>query len=364
MDLQVLELMPGARALVRDYANTQPGEKVLIITDTSGFATPPVVQSIALASKEAGAEVVVITCHNFDPRVEEPPEVVTGAILNSDIVFDLGAHEATIHSRTGRIAVFEYGVKLINVTANTPELLASDWAKFPVELLAHIYRKVFEKVHSGKSIRVTSIGGTDITAGISPSHIMGFSRDEAGFPKYPSPKGVPLLSMWPMGVLGLVPQPPATGVIVFDALLGIKGRLKQPVKITVENNRFTGIHGGEEARWFLNLVQQKKREGIDSADYLVEIMWGLNPRASIERGLELIHLRESELTRRAGTIHFGCGGFGGGFHWDGIIITPFSVFIDGEAIIENGRVKALDLPETRQLAEKLGRPDKLLSEQL
>jgi len=55
-------------------------------------------------------------------------------------------------------------------------------------------------------------------------------------------------------------------------------------------------------------------------------------------------------------------GIGLGFHWDGVLLPPFSVSVDGRPIIENGRLKALDDPEIREEAQKFGNPDKVLAE--
>lgn len=360
MSVRILDLMQGARNCVRGCANVQKGENVLILTGNSGFADPLVVEAIALASQEAGADVTVASAREFDPRVEEPPKIIQAAFFNADTVFSITPGEATLHCRTGRMALMEYGAKLIPVVANTAELLASEWAKFPTEIYWAIIRKVYNQVTSGKTIHVKSPKGTDCFAEISHHELMGFSSDEKGIPCPPKP-GDGMFTMFPLGVLGMIPQPPAYGILVFDALLGIKGHLREPIRVTMEKQYITNIDGGSEARWFQNLISSKKQKGIE-ADFWIEIMWGLNPKASIERGLELLHLRESETTRRAGTLHFGVGKSGSGFHWDGVLVEPFSVYIDNEPMIENGRLTALDDPEVRAVAKEFGNPDVLLTE--
>lgn len=353
------EIMEGARNLI-SYTNLKEGEKVLILTDLSEFAHPLAVEAMGLACKEKGGDVVFASCRWFEPRVEEPSKIIQNAFYASDVLLDFGEREATFHSVTGRTAWFEYGLRIYNVVAHTPELLASEWARFPMPIHFEILRKVDSQVRGKKIIKVTSPNGTEISAGLSDSHIVGGSRDERGLPH---PKGF-TMSMLPRGVLGVTPMPPSNGVIVYDALIGFKGLLEEPVTLTVEDSWVTKVEGGPEAQWFRKLLERKKREGIETSNYFTEIMWGLNPKASIKRGLESISFREAELTRRAGTLHCGIGVLGHKFHWDGVLVKPFSLFADGETIIDKGRLTALDDPEVRAIAKEFGDPDDLLSEVL
>ncbi len=361
ISMRVTELMEAARNCVREFAIVHPGDNVMVLVDNNDFADPLVAEAMAIASREAGADVVCAVTPEFEPRVEEPPEIIKRAFRGASALFHITEHEATIHSRNARVAMIEYGMKAIPIIANTAELMSSEWARFPIELYWAIARKVHEKVETGKRIRVTSPNGTDISAGINPSHVMGIQRDITGRPG-PVGKGDGEFSMFPTGVYGLHPNSPASGTIVYDALLGFKGLVKEPVRLTVEDQWLTGIEGGEEARWLKNLIAEKKRQGVDDADYFAEIMWGLNPKASLEQGLQMIDKREGQLTRRAGTLHFGLGKGGRGFHWDGVLVKDFSVFIDNEPIIQNARLMALDDPEVREIARKYGDPDKLLME--
>lgn len=363
MALPIVDLMPGARVLVRDYAVVQKGEEVLIIEDRSGFPDPLVVEAIALACEEAGADVTIASVRHFEARLEEPPKTIQAAYRAGIRVFDLGKREASFHGRACRIGIFEYGLKHMNVIANTPELLASEWARYPVELMTVILQKVDAQVRAARSIRVVSTNGTDVSAGLSPSQLTGGPRNDEGIPVLPTATSSPVTGMWPLGVLGTQPMLPVKGTLIFDALIGFNGLLKEPVKVTIEDGWATKVEGGYEAKWFWNLIQSKKKQGVDSADYFTEIMWGLCPRASIERGLQFTAFREAEVTRRAGTLHFGFGKLGRGFHWDGILIKPFSVYVDGKTVvIDNCRLKVLDDPEVRAVAAKYGDPDKLLTE--
>lgn len=79
------------------------------------------------------------------------------------------------------------------------------------------------------------------------------------------------------------------------------------------------------SKWDLKIGCLTELKGTPQvADFFWEIMWGLSPKASIVWGLEEVNEREAELTRRSGTLHFGIGILGRGFHWDGILIKPFN----------------------------------------
>ena len=361
MDIRIMEMMDGARNCVRGITNIHKGENVLLLVDTSGFADPLVIQALAAACQEVGAEVVSAMCREFEPRFEEPPKIIQQAALSSDVVLFVSSHEAIIHSRWFRIAMNEYGARLVPVLATTPDIMASEWARFPTDIYYAIATWVYKRIVKSKTLRVTSPGGTDISCGLSPGHMMGFPQGLDGIPTPPTPK-LGQFTMFPAGVFGIMPRHPANGIIVYDALLGFKGMCKQPVKLTVKDGWVVKIEGGDEAKWFQALIDEKKKKGISTADSFQEVMWGLNPKASIERGLEMCHLREGELTRRAGTLHFGIGVGSRGFHWDGILIKPFTVYADKEVIIENARLKALDDPGVREIAQRFGDPTKLLTE--
>ena len=100
-DLRLLELMKGARNCVREWANVQEGENILIYSDTSCYNDPLVIDAVALAAQEAGADVTVATCRQFEPRLEEPPKIMQEAILAADAVLFISPHFLN-HSSSGR----------------------------------------------------------------------------------------------------------------------------------------------------------------------------------------------------------------------------------------------------------------------
>lgn len=358
---QILELMVGARNLVRDFAQVQPGEEVLIVTDTTGKADPVVLQAVALAIKEVGGKVSIIYVEDFEPRVEEPPKMVQQAIYGCSKVFWACSKEVFLHSKSGMTAMYDYGVSILPIVANTKEIMNSEWARFPIEVFWAIAKKVFEQVRKGTRIRVVGDNGTDLSAGVNSYNLVGLP---VLIDPHPPIKGTCGHGMFPPGCCGFHPEGDVNGTIVYDLLVGFDGILKEPLKLHVKDHWVADVEGGNEAKW----LKDKMKEKING-NYLAEIMWGLNPKASLQRGIEEIKYREGELTRRAGTIHFGLGNsmvLGGpvysNWHWDGVIISPFTVYIDNNPIIKDGRLLALDDQEIIDLASKYGNPKELLTE--
>ncbi|MBI4333250.1 MAG: hypothetical protein HY673_18455 [Chloroflexi bacterium] len=358
---QILDLLEGAENLVKGWAQVQKGERVLILTDRTGFADPLVVDALAVVCHNAGAEVTTITCPGFEYRLGDPPAVVTNAIYACNHLFSILPAEAPIHSRACRVAMLEYGVKLAGIVANTAELMSSEWARFPPELYWAIMKKSYDFVKGGKVIKVTSENGTNCVSRVPDAlGFLGVPIDDTGNPG-PPPPGSGEFNMFPFGVLGVIPINPANGTLVYDALLGLRGLLKEKVELTVENTFITRIEGGWEAGWFHNLIDRTKAKGVQWVDIWAETMWGLNPKASVQRGLNYIHIREAEMTRHAGVLHFGIGRGGQGFHWDGIVIKP-TVLIDDVPLIQDGRLLVLDDPEIIALAREFGDPKELLAD--
>src|SRR5207253_1850071 len=106
-------------------------------------------------------------------------------------------------------------------------------------------------------------------------------------------------------------------------------------------------------------------DGVDYATDVAELAWGTNPHQTLTLGTERNPI---DAERHAGTVHVGMGPspiFGSRstsrLHLDGLIVKP-SIFLAGEAIMVDGHLVVLDLPEVREVAARFGDPDQLLQE--
>ena len=154
----LLDLMPGARNCVRNYAFIQEGEKVLLWTDRTGQIDDLVVEAIALACEEAGAETHLLTSHAGVNRLRAPiAPLVLAAMESADVLITALELEnaAIVDNLNFSYFLGRTGKRCVSLICPTPELLASDWARFPGEILWAIFDKTLERARRGKERRVS-----------------------------------------------------------------------------------------------------------------------------------------------------------------------------------------------------------------
>ncbi|MBI2881726.1 MAG: aminopeptidase [Candidatus Tectomicrobia bacterium] len=351
---ELLDLMPGARNCVKGYAFLREGERVLIWQDRTGKVDSRVVQAVALACEEVGAEAHVLSSHARVNRLGEPiAPVVLSAMEGADVIitaFDLenadiipNAHFSRFLQRTGK--------RCVSLICTTPALLASAWARFPGELVWAIYQKTVERAKRGKdaAFHLTDPNGTDLRGRIS---------FQWGFKEKQPPRG---WMFFPAGDMAEHPESPVDGTVVFEHLEGFAGYLREPIRLTVRDHWVTRVEGGEEARWLEALMGRYER-----GRYFSEIAIGTHPKAPIAEGLQ-VRAPDTILFRHAGTCHAAVGNWAWipetdcPLHWDGGCLKP-TLRVGGETIIDAGRLLTLDDPAMRELASRFGDPDDLLAE--
>ncbi len=348
-------LKEGARNCVLNYSGIQPGETVLVWIDRQAPPEPGVAEAMVEAAEEAGARVTL-----FEDR---PPEFRLGerlsaaaeaAIQASHCVIQLLPLEnvASIDNIHILRCLFEYDTRITACQTPTCALLASEWARYPIEIARTIMRKSAGCVRDAE-FHLTEDTGTDLRGRLKawPGG-RGFSGSgdlRAGS-----------WTFFPFGNVALYPEGPVEGRIVFETWEGTAGILKEPVELEIRDQRVVHCSGGEEARWFNEMMKR-----YPNADYCCEITWGISPVVSIQEGLKE-RACDSMLYRHAGVYHIGfglwpCEGIWSDFHWDGGGLKPTLVHA-GEPLIDGGRLLILDDPEIREAAARYGDPDELLVE--
>lgn len=344
----------AALICVRDWAKVQPGEEVLILKDLGNFVELEVLDTFIGVLEEVGAGCTVMSCPMFNPRVAEPPRPVARAIQAADVVLFFSRYPALLHSKAGKRAMLEYGLRIVPVIANTMKILASEWARFPVELQLLLHRKSLEPFEESREVRVTGRNGTEIS-GQAPETVSTVNRERL-FP------GLGWHGIWP-GECGpcLVPMRNMNGLVVVDVLPGFQGFLREKVRLVIRDSVIQEISGGEEAGWFEKFIGDSVKKGSD-ANVLHELQWGVNPRGDIHRGVLTCEDDEVEISRAARTMHFGFGSGQKNFHWDVLIIDRFDITVGETPVYRDGRLVFLDDPEVRQAAGRYGDPDQVLAE--
>jgi 2,5-dihydroxypyridine 5,6-dioxygenase len=306
-------LMPGARRIVSVCAGVQPGEQVVIVSDTARPLS--VISALLEAVREAGGIGSAIVTQPV-PSGSEPPDAVCAAMHASDVTLAVTSG-ALYHTRAVQDAK---ELRFLGLTAFIPEVLREGgvFADFPA-LAPRAYR-LAELLSDAGIARVTAPDGTDLTVDLTGRRavpITAMAR-RAG-----EKNGCPDVEAF------IAPlETSANGVVVVDASASIAGVLEEPIRITVENGRAVSIEGGEGAAKVRAALESA---GSDSVYQLAEFAFGLNPNG-IVRGV----IVEDEGV--AGTGHVALGSnihFGGTndapLHLDFVYRDP-TLWLDGKRV--------------------------------
>ena len=351
---ELLDLMPGARNCVRDYAFIERGHKVLIWTDRTGEVDDRVVQAIAMACEEVGAETHLLSSRAGINRLREPiSPLVLSAMESADVLITALELEnaAIVDNLHFSYFLKRTGKRCVSLICPTPALLASAWARFPGELVWAIYQKTAERARRGKDdmFHLTHPNGTDLRGRLP--FVLGFSDKQP-------PRG---WMFFPAGDMAEHPESPVNGTVVFEHVEGFAGRLREPIRLTVEDHWVTRVEGGDEARWLEDLMNR-----YEKGRYFSEIAIGTHPKAPVAEGLRR-RAPDTILFRHAGSFHAAVGHWpwlpeaDSRLHWDGGGLKP-SFSVGGETLIDSGRLLTLEDPAIVELASKFGDPAEILSE--
>lgn len=363
MSFEITGMMEGALNYVREIGNVQQGERVLILADTA--QDEDVIAAYAAAVRQVRAEATIMIVEELEPTIDirimdkDVPQRVKDAVWNYDVV--INALQGFIHPNEEFLSkpMMENGLRWI-WGPQYAHTLNSDYSRFPPELIYRMIEKDLEIVRNGEQIRVTDPKGTDISADITPNKIphgtgtvaSARSMRKGGF-------------ITPGGILGQTHNlPNANGEVYFDNMDITEEPGSEPAYWRVEDSWVVEIEGPGTEPW------QRMAEEDASATLFSEIMWAYNPKQSIKNNWP----KYEPVTRHAGVLHMAIGSppsRGSGdpektsthplAHTHGLLLEP-SVFIDGEPLVEEGRLKRLDDPEIRDLASTYGDPDDILAE--
>jgi leucyl aminopeptidase (aminopeptidase T) len=357
----MLDVMEGARNCAIHYGHVRRGEKVLVLTDTRTDERRA--SAIAQVCREEGAEVTVMIMKAQDLPNQEPPKAVSDAMKAVDITF--APLYYTISHTKARFAANEAGAAYMGLYEPDIDAMASEGARFPAEILFEVAKKVARQWQNGKRIHITCEKGTDISGQITVpyNNVVGEGClvEDDGEPlffrkgKKKGASGPTLLFgnfAGGFGAVGVWPAWTAEGVIYFDAAHTFKGRLKTPVKYTVEKGQVVRFEGEPEHVAFYDGIV--KRFGKD-ARHLAEFMIGLNPKTRIN----LDDPTHMEAHRHAGALHCAIGqsvdwrrSVSPGIHLDNWIQRP-TIHIDDQPCVKEGKLLVYyEDPEIQALLKK------------
>ncbi|PFH29877.1 2,5-dihydroxypyridine 5,6-dioxygenase [Burkholderia sp. JKS000303] len=334
--------MVDAWKQVLTLSRLEPGQTVTILT--SSATHPQTLNTALIATQSMGAVV---------NRLDLPPvngekslsrdslaylgttpltgnRAAIAALKASDLVLDL----MTLLFSPEQLDILKGGTKIL-LAVEPPEVLTR-----LVPTLEDRERVLAARAHiaRAKEMRVVSAAGTDLRCPIGEFDAIA----EYGFVDEPG-----RWDHWPSGFALTFPdEGRASGRIVIDRgdiLLPQKRYVQEPIVLTVENGFATRIDGGIDAQ----LLSEYMATFDDPEAYAIShIGWGLQPRA---------HWSTLGLYDREATIGMDARAFEGNFlfslgpnnegggqrtttcHID-IPLRHCDVFLDGEAVVRNGKV--------------------------
>ena len=334
-------LMGGAKNLM-DYVSLSEGEQVLVLAEHS--VHPQVVGAISSAAALYGGNVSTLYVDPWKPGgmgTTDPSPIVVAAWGAADIVISC-AWWAEVH--TGPLFFTELrqlGSRLAALHQTATLGAFTTGARFPPDIFYEIKSRVLDQVVGSSEIRVTTSYGTDIRFGR-----MRFDTDNGPLEAPGS------WSPFPYGGVNWYPGE-TTGAAVIEECT-VTGVPAHPLELRFEDNRVVDIAGGTEAR-DLELFSP-------GGYYLRHAFIGLNPKVRVKGAPQF------EREKHAGAFYFGIDsldaadrGGPGRSHCDCQFDRP-TIAVDGEVLVDRGRLLTLDHPSVRAAAARHGDPDFLLSD--
>ncbi len=323
VNFRIMQMMKGAKILVDNCANVKPGESVLVVADT---AMPfSITKAIALVAQERGADTQIMIIEQRKFHNEEPPRCAAEAMKAAHVVFEVSS-KGFYHTQA-RNDANKAGARYLTLCELTEDLMISGPMEADYVKIKPFVDKLTEKLKKGKSLKVTSPGGTSFTADISGRT----ARALTGVVHNPGEFGAPPdieASISPL-------EGTANGILVIDGYGVDVGLINDPIRVTFKNGLAVGIEGGAEAK----MLRDRLASANDPKIYnFGEFGIGLNPECRMSACL-------LDTEGKAGTAHVALGsspvGSGGtvraSAHLDQVFWKP-TVEVDGEILLKEGEL--------------------------
>lgn len=292
-------------------------ETVLIITDDNKL---DVAKRIEGAARKLSGEVLTMGMSPRSHHGEEPPRAVGEVMKEVDVII-IPTTMSLSHTDARKDAC-DAGARVASMPGITREMLSKGGMTADYEKVKDISETLAEDLSKGGKLEIKTDEGTDFFAGITGR----MAKSDSGiFTKVGQFGNLPAGEAFIAPLEGL-----SHGILAIDGSMGGIGRLKNPIKVSVEAGMVMDVQG--DGGRLKNTLDKFK-----NGDNVAEIGIGTNPKAKI-----IGNVLEDE--KVLGTIHVAFGDnhtFGGDtrsdIHLDGIIKKP-DIWLDGKIIMEKGRL--------------------------
>lgn len=319
----------GCETLITTCSNCKKDENILVVTDETSYE---IGMAFWETLKEMGFEKrALILMPDIKMHGEEPNELVAAAMMKADVMFRATTLSLS-HTDAKKLACAN-GTRDLNCADYNMRMICESGGLF-TDFMKN--REVVDRVAKalkGKTVTVTSPGGTNFTAridGCEPWPQYGMSTEVGQTSSPPDIEAnVYIKRFTGNGTLCIdasIPHP-ELGVITDEG----------GVKIDIKDSLATKITGGEQAEKLRNLLASFH----DGRVYEIgEIGIGLNPD-----GILSGRMLEDEGTFRTVHMALGCGSSRSidkssntcPFHLDMLMHRP-TITVDGRVIIKDGDV--------------------------
>ena len=349
--------------ICREVLGLRPGEKVLIISN-EGRDQLTIAHSLYRACAVLGGVPVLMVQPVKDMldfaedsviyALRSKPDVIV-SISKKKLGKDRFAMAEPLRTPDGRLFdhIFDYlygGLKCSRafwspgITLETYERAAN----VDYDYIRRVASWLYAKLTSASKLTITTPRGGLFKAEIKGRRVF---KDDGDIRRRGSFGNIPCGEVFTSPVTGL-----CEGVLVFDGSISINGRtilLSSPITVEVESGYVREVRGGPEAdllRKAIMKARDKARKLMRSrcidrslalkyatnARAIGEIGFGINPKAKVVGVL-------IEDEKAWGTVHVAIGSNYEGDapalnHFDCVMTKP-TVEVDGEVIVENGRLK-------------------------
>jgi 2,5-dihydroxypyridine 5,6-dioxygenase len=338
--LGIVELMPGARNLM-DYLQLSRDERLLVIAEHT--VDPVVVQALAAAAAYRNADVHVLFTPPFSAGGwdrEVPAPFLTAAHAEADAVVSCvwwgEVHSAPLFFTE----VAKRRARFVSLHMTATAAMLATGGRFPPQLFYVIEGKALERLRRGSRLRVTTAQGTDV------------AFDEITWMPDSGPMRPGMWRPFPLGGVNFYPGR-TDGVLVIEDSTAT-GVREEPLRVELADNLVRSIEGG--------IAADQLRAYAPGGYYLRHALLGLNPKVRIAGATQF------EREKHAGAFYCGIDGLEEGrpnparpgfAHCDCQLDRP-TITLDGEPLVEGGRLLLLEDPEVRQAAARFGPPEVLL----
>jgi hypothetical protein len=351
---KISDLVIGARNMI-EAADIRRGDSVLLLADRSSDGDS--IDALASAIRLHGATPMEMIVEPI-LRYGDVPEAALRAMEAVDVavwiwpVFLNGSTNYRERLRTPKEG--DEGAPTDRVKPykiyfeGWPGLLATDYARFPNDLLWTIARKVKAIVAAGSKVTISGPNGTKLVAEYDNKRIYAM-QTKAG-----EPAG---RCHFPWGRCGVYNgSGTANGTVQLDLVQGVPGMLREPMLWTIKDGKVIGIEGGGD----IGAETKRLFKAFPESNFFTEVMFGYHPKASTERGIQ--DPMHWEILSRYPWVGLGTQRKHMVYrHVDGGCMES-NLAIDGFVLVDfGGKLTILDDPEIRAAARRYGDADFLLS---